>query len=485
MTEAPDGQPFPPGEMDDLNPHRQLGRTRLQPIDNHSQQNIFSVSRLTEEIKQLLEESYPFIWISGEISNLRIPSSGHAYFTLKDDRAQIAAVMFAGQLKRLPFDLEDGITLLALGRVTVYRPRGVYQIILEHARPEGAGALQIAFEQLKRKLENEGLFDARHKSKLPLLPQKVALVTSSTGAAVQDMLNVAARRYPNLHLLIIPVRVQGDRAADEICAALANANALSTDRPDVIIIARGGGSLEDLAAYNSETVARAIFKSRIPVVSAVGHETDYTIADFVADLRAPTPSAAAELVVPVKKELKNRCMEYGRQCRRAMDRLLQGKRDHLYGLQHAMVHPLRRVQELQQRIDELNHRARRAVLSRFETSNHLYEKRLNGLLFNKPDRHIIKFKARVALLESQLLQLIKSRYARDREHLLVLGAGLRALNPQAILKRGYSITRTLPQKDIVTNAAGLSQGQPLEVQLFKGRIEVTVHRTPLTKPSSP
>jgi exodeoxyribonuclease VII large subunit len=456
----------------------------LQPIDNHSQRNIFSVSRLTEEIKQLLEENYPFIWISGEISNFRIPSSGHAYFTLKDDRAQIAAVMFAGQLKRLAFDLEEGITVLGLGRITVYRPRGAYQIILEHAQPEGAGALQIAFEQLKRKLESEGLFDGRHKSELPLLPRKIALITSSTGAAVQDMLNVAARRYPNMRMLVIPVRVQGDIAADEICRALANANALSPDPPDVIIVARGGGSIEDLAAFNSETVARAIFKSRIPVVSAVGHETDYTIADFVADVRAPTPSAAAELVVPVKNELKNRCLDFDRRCRCAMDRILQGNRDHLHGVQHALVHPLRRVQELQQRLDELNHRVRRAIHSRLEKASHFYENVQKGLLFNKPVRYIINCRARVTLLESQLEHMIKNRYARHREHLLVLGAGLRALNPQAILKRGYSITRTLPQKKIVTDAAGLSQGQALEVQLFNGRIEVTVHRKSLKKTSS-
>jgi exodeoxyribonuclease VII large subunit len=470
--------------VDDRKPHHQLGKARLQPIDNHTQRNIFSVSRLTEEIKQLLEENYPFIWISAEISNLRIPSSGHAYFTLKDDRAQIAAVMFAGQLKRLAFDLEDGITVLGLGRLTVYKPRGVYQIILEHAQPEGAGALQIAFEQLKRKLENEGLFDGRHKSELPLLPQKIAIITSSSGAAVQDILNIAARRYPNMHLLIIPVRVQGDTAADEICRALANANALAPDPPDVIIIARGGGSIEDLAAYNSEAVARAIFQSPIPVVSAVGHETDYTIADFVADLRAPTPSAAAELVVPLKIDFKNRCLDLGRQCHRAMDRILRAKYDHLQGVHRAMVHPLRRVQELQQRMDELNQRARRAVRSTFEKSSYAYENVLKELLFSRPDRHMMRCKTQVSVLESQLTQLIKNRYAMYGERLRVFEAGLRALNPQAILKRGYSITRTLPHQKIVTDAAGLSQGQALEVQLFKGRIEVTVNRKSLPKPSS-
>jgi exodeoxyribonuclease VII large subunit len=458
-------------------------RTRLQPFDNQSQRKIFSVSQLTEEIKRLLEEHYPFIWISGEISNLRVPSSGHAYFTLKDDRAQIAAVMFAGQLKRLAFGLENGITILALGRLTVYGPRGNYQVILEHAQPKGAGALQIAFEQLKRKLENEGLFDKRHKSELPLLPQKIALITSSTGAALQDMLNIAARRYHNMHMLIVPVRVQGDTAADEICKALADANALTPHPPDVIIVARGGGSIEDFAAYNSETVARAIFGSRIPVVSAVGHETDYTIADFVADLRAPTPSAAAELVVPVKNDLKNRCLHLGRQSWRLMDRILHVKRDHLYGLQRAMIHPRRRAQELQQRMDELNHRACRAMRGRLETSNYTYEKLLQGLFYNKPDRHILSCRARVDMLESQLNQKMVYRHTIDRERLRILETGLRALNPQAILKRGYSITRALPHKKIVTDAAVLTDGQALEIQLSKGRIGAIVKRKTIADPS--
>jgi exodeoxyribonuclease VII large subunit len=462
--------------MDDIIQQPQPERTHLQPIDSQSQRKIFSVSQLTAEIKQLLEENYPFLWISGEISNLRIPSSGHAYFTLKDDRAQIAAVMFAGQLRRLAFDLENGITILAMGRLTVYGPRGNYQIILEHAQPKGAGALQIAFEQLKRKLENEGLFDKRHKSELPLLPKKIALITSSTGAALQDILNIAARRYHNMRMLIIPVRVQGDTAPDEICRALAHANALTPHPPDVIIVARGGGSIEDLAAYNSEAVARAIFKSQIPVVSAVGHETDYTIADFVADLRAPTPSAAAELVVPVKNELKNRCLQLGRQCWRNMDRILQMKRDHLQRMQRAMIHPFRRVQELQQRMDELNHRALRAMRGGLEMSTYTYEKALQGLLYNKPDRLILSYRARVAILESQLKQMIANRQTIHRERLRILEAGLRALNPQAILKRGYSITRTFPQKKIVTDATGLTEGQALEIQLSKGRIGVTVNR---------
>ncbi len=412
-----------------------------------------------------------------------MPSSGHAYFTLKDERAQISAVMFAGQLKRLTFDLEDGITILAMGRLTVYGPRGNYQIILEHAQPKGAGALQIAFEQLKRKLQNEGLFDKRHKSELPLLPRKIALITSSTGAALQDILNIADRRYHNMQMVIIPVRVQGDTAAAEISRALVHANSMSPRPPDVIIIARGGGSIEDLAAYNSELVARAIFDSNIPVVSAVGHETDYTIADFVADLRAPTPSAAAELVVPVKNDLKNKCLQLSHLCWRSMDRILQVHHDRLRELRQAMVHPLHRIQENQQRLDELAHRARRAVRSCLGYSKNDFEKVLQGLLFNRPDRSITSYRVNVAMLENRLKQIIANRHAMDHEHLRILETGLHALNPQAILKRGYSITRTLPQKKIVTDAAGLTEGQALEIQLSKGRIEVTVNQKTSMDPS--
>ena len=445
----------------------------MQPFDSHSQPKIYTVSRLTEKIKQLLEESYPFIWISGEISNLRIPSSGHAYFTLKDKRAQISAVMFAGQLRRLAYKLEDGMTVIALGRLTVYGPRGNYQVILEHAQPQGIGELQIAYEQLKRKLEQEGLFDSGYKKDLPLLPHKIAIITSPSGAALQDILNIANRRYENMHILIIPVRVQGDSAAQEIAKAIHMANT-SQQPAAVLVVARGGGSIEDLAAYNSELVARAIFESSIPVVSAVGHETDYTIADFVADLRAPTPSAAAELVVPVKKDLKNRCLQLEQRYRQTLMRLLDTQRNHLIRLTKALVHPQRRIQEHQQRLDEGNgwlNRSMKAYLNGVITS---YEKAFQRLIFNKPDRNIIKSKADIALLENRLKQSILIKQTLYQEQLLAIKASLRALNPKAILKRGYIITRTLPQGKVVTDAADLAQGQSLEIQLSKGKVGVTV-----------
>jgi len=263
---------------------------------NTDQHRVYTVSELTDKIKALLEESFPFIWIVGEISNFRTPLSGHFYFSLKDADAQISAVMFRGQQRQLKFEPEDGMRVTGMGRLSVYEPRGSYQIILEYMEPSGIGALQIAFEKLKSRLAQEGLFDDQHKQPIPFLPQKIALITSPSGAVVHDILNILERRYVNVDIQILPVKVQGDGAEDEIAAALDLLNQQAGF--DAAILARGGGSLEDLQAFNSEAVARAIYACNVPLISAVGHETDYTIADFVADVRAPTPSGAAEIVVP-------------------------------------------------------------------------------------------------------------------------------------------------------------------------------------------
>ena len=258
------------------------------------QRRIYTVSDLTADIKYILEDKFPFVWICGEISNFRVPASGHFYFTLKADNAQINVVMFRSQNRNLRFVPENGMSVTGLGRISVYEPRGAYQIIFEYLEPEGAGAIQLAYEQLKARLVEEGIFDEKHKKPLPYLPQKISIITSPTGTVVHDILKIINRRFSNVHIEIIPVKVQGEGSEDEIAAALKLLNA--RDDSDIAIIARGGGSFEDFHAFNSEVVARSIFKSEIPIISAVGHETDFSIADFVADLRAPTPSAAAELV---------------------------------------------------------------------------------------------------------------------------------------------------------------------------------------------
>ena len=277
------------------------------PVESRKD-HIFSVTELTQSIKNLLETQFPPLWLEAEISNFRKPSSGHFYFTLKDERAQIQGIMYRSSASKVPFKIEDGMKLLVFGSISVYERSGQYQIIVQTMEPKGVGALQLAFEQLKKKLSEEGLFDSIHKKPIPLLPKKVGVVTSPTGAALRDILNILNRRFSNIHLIINPVRVQGEQSPMEIAAAIDEFNRLKL--VDVILVTRGGGSLEDLWGFNDEHVARSIFASKIPVISAVGHEIDWTISDYVADLRVPTPSAAAELVISSKADLIEKLENY-------------------------------------------------------------------------------------------------------------------------------------------------------------------------------
>jgi len=286
---------------------------------------VLSVTELTLRIKFLLESSFETFWVEGEISNLRRPGSGHIYFTLKDEKSQVRAVIFRPALKSIRFDLEDGMQVILRARLNVYEPRGEYQLIADAAEPKGLGALQKAFEQLKIRLQEEGLFDPVHKKPIPFLPRKIGVITSPSGAVIRDILTITRRRFPSIDILIAPVRVQGMEASQEIVEAIADMNAHG--KADVIILARGGGSLEDLAPFNDERVARAIFNSRIPVISAVGHEIDFTIADFVADLRAPTPSAAAELVVPIRRELRDSLNDLRQRMNRCCARFVESARE--------------------------------------------------------------------------------------------------------------------------------------------------------------
>lgn len=433
---------------------------------------IYSVSELTVHIKRLLEDQFPMVWISGEISNLKVPSSGHAYFTLKDKQAQIAAVMFRGQLRQLKFDLDDGISLVGLGRVTVYEPRGSYQIILEYAEPMGVGALQVAFEQLKQKLLEEGLFSDAHKSSLPFLPDRPGIITSPTGAVVQDILKIARRRFPNMAMDIYPVRVQGAEAADQIVAAIKAANRLG--RNDVLVLARGGGSLEDLAPFNSERVARAIFASRIPIVSAVGHETDFSIADFVADLRAPTPSAAAEMVVPIKEELISRCMELTGRIHRGLRNTLQRTRERLVQCNRMLVHPGKKIQDQKLHLDQLTQRLKRSLdLQARQQRSRLSQIQMR-LQNRNPDKRAASSKVKLEILINNLLQSINKITSINNERVRAAQAVLRAVDPFSVLNRGYSITRTVPHGRVVTDARSVHCGQPLEIQLAKGHIAVIV-----------
>src|SRR5512136_382311 len=325
-------------------------------MDLFAEKRILTVTQLTSLIRGVLEENFEHVWVEGEVSNLAMPVSGHLYFTLKDAGAQLRCVMFRASARVLKFKPKDGMGLIVRGRVSLFEPRGEYQLIVEYLEPQGIGALQLAFAQLKERLAKEGLFDEAHKKPIPRLPQRIGVVTSVTGAAIHDILNVLDRRFANVEVLICPVKVQGEGAAAEIAGAVKDFNRYG--EIDVMIIGRGGGSMEDLWAFNEETVARAIYHSRIPVISAVGHETDYTISDFVADLRAPTPSAAAELVVRDKKEIKN-ILHYlqGRLENEAVQ-IVQGYRTHLSHLVRVFREPEKKIEDHFLRLDDLLNRLR-------------------------------------------------------------------------------------------------------------------------------
>ena len=384
---------------------------------------IYSVSELTAELKALLENTFTGVWVEGEISNFKHHTSGHMYFTLKDDRGQLRAVMFRGSNRGLQFRPEDGLAVIVFGNVTIYEPRGEYQIYLEYMEPKGLGALQLAFEQLKTRLEAEGLFGPARKRPIPLLPKTIGLVTSPSGAAIRDILQIIHRRFANVQVLIFPVRVQGEGAAAEIVEGVECLN--KRGDLDVLIVARGGGSIEDLWAFNEEVVARAIYASQTPVISAVGHETDFTIADFVADVRAPTPSAAAEIVISRKAELSQRV-------------------DDLFS--RLVSHMRYRAERSGERLRSLERHLR--LLSPLERVKRQRERLRDGAL----------------ALQSSM----SHRLALWRGDLRTAAARLDSLSPLAILARGYSVCRRLPDLSILTRAASVAEGERVEVLLHQG-----------------
>lgn len=387
-----------------------------------------TVSELTRRIRETLEDTFGSVWIEGELTNIRRPTSGHVYLSLKDDRAQISAVMWRGMATRLPFALEDGMAVVAQGEITVYEPRGQYQIVLRQIMPRGVGALQLAFAQMKERLEKEGLFDPARKRPLPLIPRRVGIATSSSGAAVQDMLRTILTRFPPARVVVRPCRVQGKGAAEEIAQSIRDLNALA--EVDVIIVGRGGGSLEDLWAFNEEPVARAIFASRAPVVSAVGHEIDVTISDLVADRRALTPTDAGQIVVPELSQLKGSLRQTHSLLAQALRRRVGAARERLDGLARSYVfrRPLDQVRRAEQRVDDLGQRmARRA--------------------------------------ETQVPML--------RQRLDSLSARLNALGPENVLARGYSITRDAEGK-LVRRADALAEGDRIRTRVSDGEFESQV-----------
>ena len=438
------------------------------------QRHIFSVSEINDQIKGLLEKSFPLIWISGEISNFRRPASGHGYFTLKDARSQIAAVMFRTQMRNMKFDPEDGLGIVGLGRISVYEPRGTYQVILEYIEPKGIGALQIAFEQLKAKLAAEGLFEESRKKPLPFLPSGIGVITSPTGAVIHDIIHVATRRFPGLPIEIVPVKVQGEGSAEDIEKAFQLLNDRNTS--DVIILARGGGSLEDLQPFNSERVVRAIFASRIPVVSAIGHETDFTIADFVADLRAPTPSAAAELVFPLRDALIRRCSELTSRIASRTYRYIEQLRSRLSETTRHLIHPRQRIQDSRMRLDELSGRITRSMTIRLQQHRERLTWRTNTLMSASPRIHMQKARVMLQQYNHNNLNYIKFILSKNTAGFRELAARLQALSPLAILSRGYSITRSVPEARVIRDSKDVRAGQDLEILLDRGALLCTVKR---------
>lgn len=433
-----------------------------------------SISALTERIRGCLETEFFDVWVEGEISNLTRATSGHWYFSLKDDAAQIAAVVWKTATRQIRFRPEDGMKVVARGGVRVYPPRGAYQISVELLEPLGKGSLQEAFEQLKRKLDLEGLFATDRKRTLPMLPRRIGVITSPTGAAIQDVLRVLQRRYRNLEVVIYPARVQGAEAASEITQGLRELNRLGGF--DVIVLARGGGSLEDLWAFNEETVARGIAASRIPVLSAVGHETDFTIADFVADVRAATPSAAAEMVVRAKASLADRISALDDRHRGAMMLRLTRTRARLeYLTSHRVFTAERgRLGHHAQRIDEWVRRMEFALQenrSRARVRLNSWTQRLDAFRW---ERQVAVRKARLAHALSRLEASGRRQLERRRESLAQRATSLENLSPIAVLGRGYALVWDERRQRLIRDASTVSVGDAIHLELHRGRVDATI-----------
>jgi len=441
-----------------------------------SERVVCTVSELVLRIKETLEDRFPAVWVEGEISNLRIPSSGHVYFTLKDDGAQLRCVLFRSRGRRVAFQPEDGMQVLAFGGLDVYAARGEYQLIVELLEPKGVGALQLAFEQLKRKLEAEGLFEAGRKRALPPFPRTIGIVTSPTGAAIRDMLHVIGRRFADLRVLITPVRVQGEEAPGEIVRALRDLQ--EVPELDVVIVGRGGGSIEDLWAFNDERVARAISACRVPVISAVGHETDFTIADFVADLRAPTPSAAAEVVVREKLHVIRALCDMYDTLKQAMAARLARERQRIdsLGRRRVLTDAARALRDWHRRLDELSTRLALGARANRRLGEHRLSLARNALRSLNPVARIANGTVVLAQLRVRLASAGANRAKTARHRLDAAVGQLDSLSPLAVLGRGYSLTRLLPSGAIVRSAAQTRPGDAIEILLREGALDARVER---------
>lgn len=447
---------------------------------NHLFRQVYTVSELTERIKQDLEKGFPEVWVQGQITNFRRPGSGHMYFALKDEKAQLHAVMYKFQNLYLKFRPEDGMEVLCRGRISVYEARGEYQLILDQMEPRGIGALQKAFEQLKAKLSKEGLFDPGRKRPIPEYPRRVGIITSPSGAVIQDMLRVIRRKAPGLQVLIIPSRVQGEGAAAELAHALELANRPEVSSPanrlplELIVLARGGGSLEDLWAFNEEALARAIAASRLPVVSAVGHEVDWTIADFVADFRAATPTAAAERIAAAEADLVGRLLEIEGRLGQALGSRLLSWRERVRLLIRALSDPRPMLADKMQRVDDLSFRLAGAGRHRLALVSGRVQALERELLAREPRLKLRQDRLRFQALAASLAGAGPRCLELSRSRLELFSQKLDMLSPLRTLARGYSIARRSDSGELLRQTGQVEVGDGIEVVLDQGALACEV-----------
>lgn len=441
------------------------------------ERRVWTVRALVSAVRSHVEREYSDCWVEGEISNLRIPDSGHLYFTLKEETSQIRVVMFRSAAKLLRFRPENGLHVTVRGRVTVYEDRGELQISAEFMEPQGAGALQLAFEQLKARLAAEGLFETSRKKAIPALPQRIGIITSPQGAALRDILNILARRHHSANVLIYPAQVQGDSAAGEVMAGLKHfhSDLRSESAVEVIIIARGGGSAEDLACFNDERLARAVADSKIPVISAIGHETDFTIVDFVADLRAPTPSAAAELVIRSRQEIEAAAEDLARRLERAVRyRLLMAHRELTDRAQHgAFARMMDGIHRRQQKLDEQRYRLEKAERQLLERCHRRCETVAAAVRHYDARRRLASVRQQLNAQLGNLAAAARRRLLESRGALERQTASLEALSPVAILNRGYALVFDA-KGELVKDAAQLTAGEELSARLARGKVQARV-----------
>ena len=437
-------------------------------------EDIYTISRLNHEVRQLLEEVFPVVWVEGEIFNLAKPASGHFYFTLKDDNAQVRCAFFKNRHANLSFDLDNGQKVLAKANVGLYEGRGEYQLIIEQIEPAGAGALQIAFDALKQKLAAEGLFDEKHKKDLPIYPKTIGIITSATGAAIRDILSILKRRYPLGNLVIYPVPVQGEDAAATIAKKIKVAE--KRNECDLLILTRGGGSLEDLWAFNEEIVARAIFDINTPIISGIGHEIDFTIADFVVDLRAATPSAAAELATPDINEVIQKLSNREKQLIRFQKQIIENFKNYVEIFFRKLPQPSQKLFELIQRTDEYSMRLKYNIEKKMTSEKIMLTEINNNLEKLNPIQVIIKQLDYIKNLNTRFNGAVTLYFEKTKNKILRIDDILKSISPISTLDRGYAIVTDRKTKKIIKNANHLKIGKKIHVKLASSEIDSTVDK---------